>query len=79
MRWSERMTLAMVAALVALVLGGEFLKARAQSAPTYRVIGASKDSTLEKELNEAARQGCEPLMAVGAGYAGEGMLVLRCP
>lgn len=51
----------------------------AQSTPSYRVVGAMKDSTLEKELDEAARQGCEPLIGIGAGYSSEAMLVLRCP
>jgi len=50
----------------------------AQSTPTYRVIGAMKDSTMEKELNEAARQGCEPLVGMGGNEYVEPMLVLKC-
>jgi hypothetical protein len=50
----------------------------AQSTPTYRVIGAMKDSTMEKELNEAARQGCEPLLGIGGAPNTEPMLVMKC-
>ena len=52
----------------------------AQSVPTYRVIGTAKDSTMERELNESARQGCEPIFGVGGSSAsGEAMVVLKCP
>jgi hypothetical protein len=51
----------------------------AQSTPSYRVIGAMKDSTMEKELNEAARQGCEPLLGIGGAPNTEPMLVMKCP
>ena len=41
----------------------------------YRTIETNRIKTLESELNEAAREGCEPLFRVGEnGYA----LVLKC-
>lgn len=76
----ERTGIAIVILIFVLAVAGGFYRgARAQSRPTYRVLGATKDSTMEKELNEAARQGCEPLMGIGGSQYGEGMLVLRCP
>ncbi len=52
----------------------------AQSTPTYRVIGTSSDKTMEREINEAARQGCEPVLGVGgSSISGEAMVLLRCP
>lgn len=75
---SERFVSFLIVAMFGVVIAGAF-KARAQSTPSYRVIGAMKDSTMEKELNEAARQGCEPLMGMGGNEYVEPMLVLRCP
>ena len=70
-----------VALTIGLVIGWRTNGAvAAQSVPTYRVIGTAKDSTMERELNEAAHQGCEPIFGVGGSSAsGEAMVVLKCP
>jgi hypothetical protein len=52
---------------------------QAQTPHFYRVLGTVKSGTMEKELNEAARQGCEPLIGIGASEYSDAMLVLRCP
>jgi len=52
---------------------------QAQTPRSYRVLGTVKSGTMEKELNEAARQGCEPLIGIGASEYSDAMLVLRCP
>lgn len=46
--------------------------------PTYRVLGTMSDTTMERELNEASRQGCRPTLGFGSGHS-EAMLVLECP
>lgn len=81
--YTDRAVSVILILMFAVVIAGGFYRggreARAQSKITYRVIGAAKDSTMEKELNEAARQGCEPIIGIGASEYAEGMLVLRCP
>jgi len=67
---------------VGLAIGwrtGGGVEAQTQTPRFYRVLGTVKSGTMEKELNEAARQGCEPLIGIGASEYSDAMLVLRCP
>jgi hypothetical protein len=59
-------------AFVALVLESSPLVAQASGRIEYRVLATSKTSTLEKELNEAARAGYRFQAVMGGETAGSG-------
>lgn len=44
----------------------------------YRVVATTKTSTLEKEINVAAQEGCSPKFFAAQGDLGELVMVLEC-
>lgn len=61
-----------------VVARGGQVAAQERSRTHYEVIGTARDTSLERELNEKATQGCKPILTVGAGYT-EAMIILECP
>ncbi len=58
----------------------EALLELSQSEPvSYRVIKASREGTIEKEINALVPAGCYPILAAGgSGYDNEVTVILEC-
>ena len=62
------------------LMAGYSAAASEQSEPvSYRVIKASKEGTIEKEINALVAAGCYPILAAGgSAYDNEVTVILEC-